>query len=150
MFQLEGKKPLEIRRINLTPIIDVALVLVIILLITAPVLSVSDLEVALPEVSSRGIEDENKISITISKEGKFTIDRRKFAGENLISVLGKELEKKEGSLVIIRADSHLPYRVIRKVLEDIKVAGARRLAIATVQSARIPLEETDPGEKDNS
>ena len=143
MFKIDIKKTIEIRKISITPIIDVALVLVIILLITAPVLSVSDLKVALPEVSSRGIEDENRISITISKEGKFTLDRRSFAGKTLTAVLEKELEKKEGSLVIIRADSHLPYREIRRVLEEARAAGARRLAIATVQSAGVPLEETE-------
>jgi len=149
MFKYDVNKTLEIRKINLTPIIDVALVLVIILLITAPVLSVSDLEVTLPEIRSRGIEDENKISITISKEGEFTIDRKIFAGENLTSVLGKELENKEGSLVIIRADSRLSYREIKNVLEGARAAGARRLAIATVQGAGVQLEETESGEKDN-
>ena len=55
-----------ITKVNVTPIIDVALVLVIILLVTAPMLSVADLPVDLPQARTREAEDERNVSITLS------------------------------------------------------------------------------------
>src|SRR5881397_904670 len=63
-----------ITRINVTPIIDVALVLVIILLVTAPMLAVSDLPVRLPEARTREAEDQRNVSITLSADGRLALD----------------------------------------------------------------------------
>ena len=54
-----------VARINVTPIIDVALVLVIILLVTAPMISNSDMDVDLPQVQTRAPEDEVRMSVTM-------------------------------------------------------------------------------------
>ena len=73
------KKPLVegapcIVKINVTPIIDVALVLVIILLVTAPILSVADLDIQLPTAHTRGAEDDVRISVTLGSQGELAID----------------------------------------------------------------------------
>src|SRR5438552_3861654 len=60
--------------VNLTPLIDVALVLVIILLVTAPMLAVSDLPVRLPEARTREAEDQRNVSITLSGDGRLALD----------------------------------------------------------------------------
>ena len=75
--------------INVTPIIDVALVLVIILLITAPVLSISDLGVNLPRAMTRGSEDENRLSITLSINGELSIDKMIVSHGDLPDELGR-------------------------------------------------------------
>ncbi|HZE19266.1 MAG TPA: biopolymer transporter ExbD, partial [Candidatus Angelobacter sp.] len=63
-----------ITKVNVTPIIDVALVLVIILLVTAPLLSVADLPVDLPQARTREAEDERNVSITLSSTGRLAVD----------------------------------------------------------------------------
>ncbi len=123
-------------RINVTPIIDVALVLVIILLITAPMLTIADLDVDLPAAHSRDVEDQGYISVTMSKRGEIAVDDRivpdvDSVREYIVARL-RQNEDKE-TLVVVRADAGLPHSLVRKVLEEARSSGAARLAIATRQ-----------------
>ena len=123
-------------RINVTPIIDVALVLVIILLITAPMLSVADLEVELPAAHSRDIEDQGFISITLSKTGEIAVDELVIQGVGQVqSALRSRIAQQEGdkAIVVVRADSGLPHALVRQVMEEARLGGATQLGIATRQ-----------------
>jgi len=123
-------------RINVTPIIDVALVLVIILLITAPMLTLADLEVKLPAAHSRDIEDQGFISITMSGTGEIAVDDRIIANiEDIGSTLRARIREQDNKdvLVVVRADASLPHALVRQVLEEARSNGAARLAIATRQ-----------------
>ena len=121
--------------INLTPIIDVALVLVIILLITAPMLALADLDVELPAAVTRDAEDEVKINITLSMDGEMAINEhiigRERFGRTLKTLLSSGNNK--NVLVVLRADTDVPYSSIQAILGEARAAGARRLAIATLQ-----------------
>lgn len=125
-------------KINVTPIIDVAMVLVIILLITAPMLSVADIEVNLPEAQTRGAEDEARVSITLSREGELAINEGIIRPEKFSSTLQSILSNADDDnmLVVLRADRDVPYEMIRSILGEARTAGAKRLAIATNQSDR--------------
>jgi biopolymer transport protein ExbD len=129
-----------ITRINVTPIIDVALVLVIILLVTAPMLSVADLPVNLPAAHTREAEDERNVSITLSSGGHVAVDDEVVDRSQLRDRLAERLRRpgNEGVLVVVRADSGAPYSAVRELLADARAAGAKRLAIATRQT-------TEPG-----
>jgi len=124
-----------ITRINVTPIIDVALVLVIILLVTAPLLSVADLPVDLPQARTREAEDERNVSITLSSTGHLALDDEVVPSEDLGALLHAKLSKRENQnvLVVVRADSGAPYGAVRRLLQQAKAAGASRIAIATRQ-----------------
>ena len=123
-------------KINLTPIIDVALVLVIILLITAPMLSVADIDIKLPTAQTRGAEDEGNISITLGKAGELAVNEELVSPDKLREMLRMLLsrEQNENTLVVVRADQDVPYELIRVILHEAREAGANRLAIATLQS----------------
>ena len=123
-------------RINVTPIIDVALVLVIILLITAPMLTLANLDVNLPAAHSRDIEDQGFISITMSGSGEIAVDDQIVGSvERINSALRSRIKDHEGKdvLVVVRADAELPHALVRQVLEEARSSGATRLAIATRQ-----------------
>lgn len=124
-----------ITKVNVTPIIDVALVLVIILLVTAPMLSVADLPVNLPQAQTRESEDERNLSITLSSSGELALDETRVTRENLTDAIRAQLTKKgnENVLVVVRADADTPYSTVRGLLDDARDAGARRIAIATKQ-----------------
>lgn len=126
-----------IARVNVTPIIDVALVLVIILLVTAPMLSVADMPVNLPEARTRGAEDERNISITRSASGELALDEHRIPADSLTAALRTRLMQPGNAkvLVVIRADSSLPFEDVRKLLDQARAAGATRLAVATRQRA---------------
>ena len=123
-------------RINVTPIIDVALVLVIILLITAPMLSVANLKLSLPRAVSRGLEDASHLSVTLSKTGQVAVNEQLLSSpDELVTELRSCLAKmgKEDVLVVIRADADLPHGMIRQVLRDARTAGVNRIGIAIHQ-----------------
>lgn len=124
-----------VARINVTPIIDVALVLVIILLITAPMITALSMELDLPQAKTRSVEDEIRMSISLSKSGELAVDDEYVSLGNLIRVLVERFSEKdnENILVIVRADAAVPYDTVREVIEDAKTAGAKRIAIATRQ-----------------
>ena len=131
------QRPEIITKVNVTPIIDVALVLVIILLVTAPLLSVADVPVDLPQAQTREAEDERNISITLGTHGELAVDDTRVGTESLTALLRSRLDKEGNNdvLVVVRADSGAPYAAVRDVLEKARAAGAQRLAIATRQKA---------------
>ena len=123
-------------RINVTPIIDVALVLVIILLVTAPMLTVAELEIELPAAHSRETEDQGFISITLGSSGEIAIDELVISGVDQIrsTLMSQIAQQEEGkAMVVIRADASLPHSLVREVLEEARLGGATQLGIATRQ-----------------
>ena len=133
-------QPDPITKVNVTPIIDVALVLVIILLVTAPMMSVADLPVNLPAAHTREAEDERNLCITVSSDGSMAVDRERVVGANLREVLQRHLAEagNQNALVIVRADSNTSFASVKQVLAQARAAGATRLAIATRQKAEAP------------
>jgi len=127
--------PHPITRVNVTPIIDVALVLVIILLVTAPMLSSVELPVNLPQARVREAESERNVSVTLSADGRLAVDGDLVTAESLRSRLSTRLADPGNAnvLVVIRADSGVRYAAVHSVLEEARAAGAKRLAIATRQ-----------------
>src|SRR5207247_894421 len=97
--------PTLITRINVTPIIDVALVLVIILLVTAPMLSVADLPVNLPQAHTREAEDQRNVSVTIGRDGQLALDDHHIVSGDLRDALTRRLARpgEAGVLVVVRA-----------------------------------------------
>ena len=120
---------------NMTPLIDVALVLVIILLVTAPLMSVADLPVRLPQARTREAEDERNVSITLASDGRIAVDKQIVAAGELARTLGARLAERgnQDVLVVVRADSEVRYAAVRALLEEARLAGATHLAIATQQ-----------------
>lgn len=124
--------------INVTPIIDVALVLVIILLITAPILSVSDPEVRLPRARTRGSDESPFLNVSLTRDGRIEVEDQEVAVEQLADVISTKLvESSEANpLVVVRADAAVLHRDVGRVLDVVKSAGATRIAVATTQIER--------------
>ena len=131
-------RPEPITKINMTPLIDVALVLVIILMVTAPMLSVAELPVNLPQAHTREAEDERNLSVTLATDGSLAVDEERVAPAALTMALARHLAESgnQNVLVIVRADSNVPYASVQEVLNKARAAGATRLAIATRQKTR--------------
>ncbi len=141
MKPLITEKMPTMARINVTPIIDVALVLVIILLITAPMMSVSSMEIDLPEAKTRSIEDEVRVSVTVDSNGRIAVDEDDVDRNALIGVLRQRIDnaKSDNILVVIRADAGTSYEFVHDILGEARSAGAKRIAIATRQRGKVDL-----------
>lgn len=133
------RKPLvelapTVARINVTPIIDVALVLVIVLLITAPMIAVSDMQIQLPAAKTRSVESDARVNITLGLDGTIAVDDKDVSRSQMFAMLADRIDT-EGTrlLVVVRADEGVSYQSVEELLKDARDAGARRLAIATRQ-----------------
>ena len=122
-------------RINVTPIIDVALVLVIIMLITAPMIAVTEMDINLPEARTRSLEDEVRVNITLGKDGEIGLDDQFVSPQRLLETLRRRIEEAESDniLVVVRADETTSHGAVREVIKSARSAGAKRIAIATRQ-----------------
>lgn len=139
MKPLITEKMPQVARINVTPIIDVALVLVIILLITAPMIAASKLEVDLPEARTRSIEDDARFCITIDREGRVAVDEDMVERSSLGPVLTGRIAASgsDNVLIVVRADAGVPYALVHEILNEARSAGGRRIAIATRQRGMV-------------
>ena len=120
-----------ITKVNVTPIIDVALVLVIILLVTAPMITATDLRITLPEAHTRNAEGERNLSVTLGPDGDVKVDRDVVPRARVVDAIRTRLATSPDELVIVCADEGVPYSQVEALLEDARRAGAKRLAIAT-------------------
>ena len=124
-----------VARVNITPVIGLALVLVLILLITAPMFSVADVEVELPIAATRGPEDSRRVTVTLSASGELAVNEHRLERRQLLAFLSETLEEPdlEGALVVVRADEGVRYETIREIVAEASAAGATRIAIGTRQ-----------------
>jgi biopolymer transport protein ExbD len=123
----------SIAGINMAPIINVALVLVIVLIITAPILNIPSIPVNLPRAVTIEAKEQN-ITISYSRDGKVAIDTQEISWKDLVPKLKYRLKENSKALVIIRADKDVSYGEVEKIFDIvIKKAGAKRIAVATEQ-----------------
>jgi biopolymer transport protein ExbD len=133
-------------KVNVVPIIDVALVLVVILLITAPVLTARDMGITLPQARTKSPSDDLKVSITVGKDGQIAVDEDIVPPGGLVAAVGRRIaDTKEEVLVVVRADASMPYATVAEVIRDARAAGAKRLAIAAQPDFK-PLPHTQSSE----
>ena len=138
MRRAKHTPPEMITKVNVTPIIDVALVLVIILLVTAPMITATDMRIQLPEAHTRTAEDQRNVSVTLGADGSVTVDQDRVAANQVINALKARLTRpgRDKDLVVVCADQGVAYRKVETLLEDARRAGAVHIAIATKQKAR--------------
>jgi biopolymer transport protein TolR len=125
-----------LKGVNITPIIDVALVLVIILLVTAPMFTIANVKLRLPSAHTRDLEEQGYLSVTIGEDARIAVeDRFVQRVEDVAPLLRARLGtmEREDVLVVIRADAGLSHSLVRQVMEQVREGGARRLAMATRQ-----------------
>ena len=118
--------------INVTPFVDVMLVLLIIFMVTAPMM-VQGVDVSLPEATSKPLESEKEpLFITINKENQIFINDYQVSIGFLQDKLVKVLENRTDRGVYFRADKNIPYGTVIRVMAEIKEAGVDKLGMVTI------------------
>ena len=117
--------------INVTPFVDVMLVLLVIFMITAPLLQYG-VEVDLPESSRHSLEvSKDQVVLSIMKDKTILIDRYKVP----LSGLGKKLRviyrNRANKEIFLNADESVPYGFVVKTMAEIKAAGIDRMSLIT-------------------
>jgi biopolymer transport protein TolR len=125
-----GKSGL-VAEINVTPLVDVMLVLLIIFMVTAPMMS-QGVDVDLPETTAKPLPQKEKpIIISINRKGEITIDRIKVNRRLLRQKLAKLSVKSKERPVFLNADKKVAYGEVVKIMADIKNSGFDKLGMIT-------------------
>jgi biopolymer transport protein TolR len=119
--------------INVTPFVDVMLVLLIVFMVTAPLLTVG-IKVDLPKVEATALTDiKDPIEITVNLEGDIYIGESKVEVENLIPRLNAITEQNTEARIYVRGDRVVAYGRIMEIMALINSAGYVKVALITQQ-----------------
>ncbi len=119
--------------INVTPFVDVMLVLLIVFMVTAPLLTVG-IKVDLPKVEATALTDiKDPIEITVNLEGDIYIGESKVEVENLIPRLNAITEQNTEARIYVRGDRVVAYGRIMEIMSTINSAGYVKVALITQQ-----------------
>ncbi len=126
-----------ISNMQLAPLVDIALVLVIIFMVTAPLLDAHDtMQVDLPKAATVEAKSEDNITITVDATGQTALNKDLMPLAKLEPALKGILNKHPDRLVLIRADKKVLHQQILELLNIAKKSGAQKIAIATLQRSR--------------
>jgi biopolymer transport protein TolR len=124
--------------INVTPMVDVMLVLLIIFMVTAPLL-VAGVPVDLPDSKAGALDQEAKpVQVALDKGGAIFVDSQPVAATDLPARLARiaaSSREPGGPRLFLRADRGLDYGKVMAVMGEINAAGLRRVALVTTQEA---------------
>jgi len=129
--------------INVTPMVDVMLVLLIIFMITAPMMN-TGVDIDLPQITAKSIEDpEGKLVLSISLDKKIHLGGTLITWQDLeTKLLANERVKREGELYI-EADNKLPYGVVVTAMAVAKNAGIDKVMMLTDPTETLGLKQLD-------
>jgi biopolymer transport protein TolR len=136
--------------INVTPFVDVMLVLLIIFMVTAPMM-VAGLDVDLPETRAANLEiDQAKLMIVIDKEGSVYLDDVPVPEDRLEKALRDNDRIRTEKEVYLKADQSLAYGTVVKVMGFLREAGVINLNMVTnpMEDARETSKSEDTGKED--
>jgi biopolymer transport protein TolR len=117
--------------INVTPLVDVMLVLLVIFMVTAPMMQ-QGVQVNLPKADTKAMaQAEETVIVTVDKSGKIFINKDEVPAGELRSRLSEMFANREKKEIFLKADAGVPYGDVVKAMADIKGAGIERLGMVT-------------------
>jgi biopolymer transport protein TolR len=126
-----------VSEINVTPLVDVMLVLLIIFMVTAPMMT-QGLDVDLPETTAKSLrQDEDPLIVTIDKDAKISLGKIEVNQAILYQQLDKMADEKKKEPIYLKADKNVSYGVVVSIMADIKTAGFDKLGMITQPSDNV-------------
>ena len=116
--------------INMIPLIDVALVLLIIFMVLTPYLVTSQIKINLPKTVSGIPADSEPVKIQITAQRTFYVNSHAVLADDLGSMLKLQMERKIDPVVLIEADAAVPFEFVVKAMDQAKAQGAQKLGVA--------------------
>lgn len=133
--------------INVTPMVDVMLVLLIIFMVAAPMMT-QGVDVDLPETTAAALPTESEhLIITINKDNEIFINDFQLGVDGLQAKLIAILKGQEEREVFLRADKTIPYGIVARVMAQIQAAGVEKLGMVTESAPEVEDSEKTATEK---
>ncbi len=125
----DAQRPMA--EINVTPLVDVMLVLLIIFMVTAPMLSMG-IDVNLPRVKAKSVDvAEEKLVLTINESKEIYLNKTKMQLGEINSKLEAIFSNRIDREIFLRADKNVPYGFVVEVMSEIRKAGVDKLGMIT-------------------
>jgi biopolymer transport protein TolR len=121
--------------INVTPFVDVMLVLLVIFMVTAPMFS-QGLPVNLPQAAAPALTSEQPLVVSISPKQEIYLGDRQVGLENLKAALAREKNGDKTPEVLLKSDQSVPYGLVVQVMSILKEAGVEKLGIVTAPEVK--------------
>ncbi len=128
--QSSDKKDNIFNEINITPLTDIFLVLLIIMMVVAPMFQAVDNNLKMPEINSGANIENNETTVSITKNGEFFLDSERTTGEKLELQLKEKIGSLKSKLVVVKADEGTKNKEIMKVMRAAQAAGFEKLTVA--------------------
>ncbi len=122
--------------IDVVPVINVSLVIVLTMMLISPFLAESELKVELPEAGSAEVKDEDKIEVTYTLEGEVAVNGTIVEATELGAILEAAFADNPSQMAVVKADRNLRYGDVEDVIATVQHSGAPRLALATDRKKR--------------
>ncbi len=117
--------------INVTPLVDVMLVLLVIFMVTAPMMQ-QGVQVNLPKANTKAMDQaEETVIVTVDGQGKIFINKDQVPAGDLRPRLSDMFANREKKEIFLKADTGVPYGEVVRTMADIKGAGIERLGMVT-------------------
>jgi len=126
----QGRTQSSLADINVTPLVDVVLVLLIIFMVTAPVLQ-SGIEVAVPHTKTVKEITEERLVITIDRQQKVFLNNDPININQVAQRIHEKIRDPQGQSIFIRADEDVPFGAFATVMDAVKQAGITNVSIVT-------------------
>jgi biopolymer transport protein TolR len=132
----DGPAPLS--AINVTPLVDVMLVLLIVFMVAAPLMA-TGMTVNLPKAASKPIENKRPPQVvSVDKDGKIFIERETIDLESLVEILKMRLEGRTDEPILVKGDKDVPYGKVIEVVGVIGASGVGKVSLLTEQPKKKP------------
>ena len=130
-FNSGGNNRQLMSEINVTPFVDVMLVLLIIFMVAAPMMT-QGVDVNLPKTESKNIKtSDDPLMLTINREKQIFLESHQIPLESLEIKIKKIFENRRNKEVLLRADKDIPYGFVINVIASVKKAGIEKLGMVT-------------------
>jgi biopolymer transport protein ExbD len=130
MAAQSGGEDNEISNINITPMVDIMLVLLVIFMVTANFLKKESININLPKVGASDPNVAQSVQVSMTKDGKILYEGAETSREKMIAKLTGEVKFRPNMRVTLSADEQLPYGNIAKVMGMIRKSGVSKIALS--------------------
>jgi biopolymer transport protein TolR len=123
--------------INVTSLVDVAFVLLIIFMITAPMMQ-GGVQVQLPRAEARPLEPQRGLVVSVDRRGRIYVDQAAFSYDDFRATFRALVARRKPSSIYMRADRGVPYGDVVRVLAIIRASGVRDVGLVAEQESVAP------------